>query len=57
MLRVANNTPFSGLKDHLKEMMLLGHENYPKNRENLVGLLNFWKGPAKGKNTTKAIHQ
>ena len=40
----ANNEKFGELKDDLSNSYLLGENQYPKNREVLVGLLNNGRG-------------
>ena len=37
--------------------MLLVHYNYPKNRDDIVVLLNFWDGPETVNNTTTNIQE
>ena len=57
MLSGAKNTQFGSLKYHLVNQMLLGHNNYPKNREDKVGLVRFWKGLAEGNKKNTAIQE
>ena len=55
MFSGANNTRFGIIKDHLTDQMLLEQGHCPKNIEDIVGLLNCWKGPSAVKNTTTDI--
>ena len=47
MLVGVNSVRFGGLKDNLFSSYLLGGYKYPKTREDVVGLLNNYKGPKK----------
>ena len=47
MLVGVNAVRFGGLKDNLFSSYLLGGYKYPKTREDVVGLLNNYKGPKK----------
>ena len=47
MLVGDNAVRFGGLKDDLFNSYLLGGDKYPKTREDVVGLLNNYKGPKK----------
>ena len=49
----ANAVRFGGLKDDLFISYLLGGYRYPKTREDVMGLLNNYKGPKKQQNNDK----